>query len=89
MPEHYGYTRNGQQVPIDEKLWDAARKACKAMGKEDNCQCTWGMYKKNWEREKGRELLGSPPGGAKSHAGGEGSRRGSSPASVPGVASGE
>jgi len=89
MPEHYGYTRDGKQQPIDEHLWDAAKKACKAMGKEDDYQCTWGMYKKNWQREHGKELLGSPPGGNKSEAGGEGGRGGHSPAGAPGVTPGE
>lgn len=85
MPDSYGYTRNGQQQPIDEKLWSDAKKACVAMKKADDYQCIWGMYKKNWEREHGKELLGSPPGGSKSKAGGEAGRGASSPASASGV----
>jgi len=90
MPEHYGYTRDGRQVPIDEKLWNDAKKACAAMEKEGDYKCIGGMYRRNWEREKGRELLSSPPGGGKAKAGGEsGSRGGSSPASASGVTPGE
>lgn len=89
MPENYGWTRDGKQQPIDEKLWDDAKKACAAMKKEGDYACIGGMYKKNWERENGRELLGSPPGGAKSKAGGEAGSGGHSPASASGVTPGE
>lgn len=86
MPERWGWTRDGKQQPTDEKLYDAAKKACAAMGKTDDYRCIWGMYRKNWEREYGKELLSAPPGGEKAKAGGEaGSPGGHSPASTPGV----